>query len=129
MNEPSAHPVQDAPIVGVFRSMAQAESAINALKDAHFAESQIFESRYQGARADDYRIIVHVTAPGREQEAVGLLVHHGANNSDLPPGTEMVKGNPILRDPEATPALSQQPTQVEPGALPEEIQAEEYRGR
>ncbi|HEX7735080.1 MAG TPA: hypothetical protein VF458_09455 [Ktedonobacteraceae bacterium] len=129
MNELSAHPVQDVPIVGVFRSQAQAENAVSALKDADFTESQIFVTGYEGARADDRRIIVHVIAAGREQAAVGLLVHHGANNSDLPPGTEMVGDNLVLRDPDAAPALSQQPTRVDPFAFSGETEAEEHRAR
>ena|SRR5437879_6984240 len=129
MSELSAHPVQDIPIVGVFRSQEQAEYAVRALRDANFAESQIFVTGYQGARENDQRSIVHVIAAGREQEAVGLLIHHGANNSDLPPGTEMVRGNLVLRDPDAVSALSQQPTRIDPFMLSGEIEAGEHRAR
>lgn len=129
MNELSAHPVQEVPIVGVFRSQEQAEHAVDALTDAHFAEKQIFETSYQGARVSDKRIVVHVLASGREQEAVGLLVHHGANNSDLPPGTEMVRGDLVLRDASAASPLAQQPTRIDPSVFAGEIEAEEHRAR
>ena len=128
MNEPSAHPVQSVPIVGVFRSSQQADDAIHALKDANFAEDQIFVTEYQGARLDDNRTIVHVITSDRDQEAVGLLVHHGANNSDLPPGTEMVRGNLLLSDSNASPGLVQQPTSVDPDALPPAPDLTEHRG-
>ncbi|HLX40931.1 MAG TPA: hypothetical protein VKR42_10370 [Ktedonobacteraceae bacterium] len=36
------------------------------------------------------RYIVTVRAPGREQEAVGIMHEHGANNSNLPPSLEYV---------------------------------------
>jgi len=128
MNELSVYPVQDVPMVGVFHSQARADEAIQALKDANFAEDQIFVTDYQGVREDHNRVIVHVLAAGREQEAVGLLVHHGANNSDLPPGTEMVNGDLILRDPAALSELSQQPTVVESDALPPAPDITEHRG-
>ena len=36
--------------------------------------------------------LVHVQAERREQEAVGIMVQHGANNSRIPAGTELVHG-------------------------------------
>lgn len=127
MNE-SSTAAQDVPIVGVFRLQTQAEEAISALKDANFAEEHIFTTQYQGARADDTRVIVHVTTTGRDQEAVGLLVHYGANNADLPLGTEMVRGNLIPQTQDAMSPLSQRPTIVEPEALPPDPDLTEYRG-
>lgn len=43
-------------------------------------------------QASDKRIIVHVKAPGKEQEAVGVMAQHGANNADIPAGTKLVHG-------------------------------------
>lgn len=106
-------------IVGVFSVHAQADQAIEALKQAGFGEDTINLTEYEpstAAEAEDLaqqtddisqrmknisqltsvsarRIIVHVEAEGREQEAVDILVQHGSNNSDIPPGTELVHGS------------------------------------
>lgn len=121
VNNPSAQSVQDVPIVGIFRSRARVDDAVEALKEANFGEDQIDVTEYQGAHTENYRLIVQVRASGRDHEAVGILVHHGANNSDLLPGTAMVRGNLVLRDREAVSTPSQQPTQVDPGALPHNL--------
>ncbi|HEU0004144.1 MAG TPA: hypothetical protein VFQ36_24780 [Ktedonobacteraceae bacterium] len=89
-------------IVGVFRERSNADQAVDELKQAGFDGDQIELTEYelQGAveaaspslQASNKRIIVHVKAEGREQEAVGLLVQHGANNADIPAGTKLVHG-------------------------------------
>ncbi len=90
-------------IVGVFRDLEQATQSMEALKQANFAENQIRLTKYDPPQAAnevensllqgvDRRFFVHVEAPGKEEEAVGILAHHGANNSDLPRGTELVRG-------------------------------------
>lgn len=91
-------------IAGVFRERADADQGIEALKQAGMSEENIHLSVYDpsnGAEETDVdsspgsserRFIVQVQAEGREQEAVGLLTSHGANNSDLPPGTTLVHG-------------------------------------
>jgi hypothetical protein len=127
MYEPPINPTEYVHIIGVFRAKGQADEAIVALKEAGFEEDKILVTDYHSEQAADTRFIVHVMAADREQEAVGILTHHGANNSDLPPGTEMVHGDLTLRDPHALPSLSQQPTTVEPDALPMPTELDEAR--
>jgi hypothetical protein len=89
-------------IVGVFRDSSQANQAIAELKQAGFAEDAIQMTEYDlpgevetvntSLQASNKRIIVLVKAPGKEQEAVGIMVQHGANNADIPPGTTLVHG-------------------------------------
>lgn len=91
-------------IVGVFRDRSQADQAVDELKQAGFAEDSIDLTEYelQGAlqtsssspslQSPNKRIIVHVKAPGREQEAVGIMAQHGANNADVPVGTKIDHG-------------------------------------
>ncbi len=91
-------------IVGVFRERSQAEEAMEELKQAGFAEDEMELKEYElqgGVEAlttnpvlqpSNRRVIVHVKAPGKEQEAVGILAQHGANNADLPVGTQLVHG-------------------------------------
>jgi len=89
-------------IVGVFREQSPASEAALELREAGFGENQIrltvFDPQtIQGAentplRAADKRFFVHVEARGREKKAVGILARHGANNADLPHGTELVNG-------------------------------------
>ena len=91
-------------IVGVFRERSQAEEAMEGLRQAGFAEDAMELKEYElpGAaevlntnptlQPSNKRVIVHVTAPGKEQEAVGILAQHGANNADIPAGTELVHG-------------------------------------
>lgn len=89
-------------IVGVFRERSQADQAVDELKQAGFAEDTIELTEYElpgvteavspSLQASNKRIVVHVKAPGKEQEAVGILVQHGANNSDIPAGTQLVHG-------------------------------------
>lgn len=89
-------------IVGVFRDRSNADQAIDALKQAGIEENQIQLTEYNPTVAaeasspnqqeSDKRIIVDVQAAGREQDAVGILAQHGANNADLPYGTSLAHG-------------------------------------
>ena len=89
-------------IVGVFRDRSQADQAVDELKQAGFAEDAIQMTEYDlpgvveavspSLQASNKRVIVHVKAEGKEQEAVGIMVQHGANNADIPPGTKLVHG-------------------------------------
>lgn len=89
-------------IVGVFRERSQADQAVDELKQAGFAEDAIQMTEYDlpgvveavspSLQASNKRVIVHVKAEGKEQEAVGIMVQHGANNADIPPGTKLVHG-------------------------------------
>ncbi len=91
-------------IVGVFRERSQAEEAMEELRQAGFAEDAMDLKEYelQGTAAalttnptlqpSNKRVIVHVKAPGKEQEVVGILAQHGANNADIPAGTQLVQG-------------------------------------
>jgi hypothetical protein len=122
-------------IVGVFRDRSQAEQALQALQEAHLSDEQPVLTIYQPAeeqeeesplqpheegeegslplKTSNTRYLVHIRAEGKEQEAVGILVRFGANNSDLPHGTELVNGSivgsgkeaaaPATPAPEATP--------------------------
>src|SRR5579859_665913 len=91
-------------IVGVFRERSQAEEAMEELRQAGFAEDAMDLKEYElqgGVEAlttnpvlqpSNRRVLVRVKAPGKEQEAVGILAQHGANNADLPVGTQLVHG-------------------------------------
>jgi hypothetical protein len=99
-------------MVGVFEVQAQAEQAVHELRSAGFSEDQIHlvvhrapgtgeeiitdekrtaagESRTIEApgiftgKPDVTRTVVTVQAEGREQEALGILLRHGANNADI----------------------------------------------
>src|SRR5579872_6859541 len=96
--------VEFSDIVGVFRERSQAEEAMNELQQAGFAGDMLELKEYelQGGveklvtnptlQPSNKRVIVHVKAPGREQEAVGILAEYGANNADIPAGTQLVHG-------------------------------------
>ena len=96
--------VEFSDIVGVFRDRSQAEEAMEELKQAGFPEDEMDLKEYEltgGVEAlttnpvllpSNKRVIVHVKAPGKEQEAVGVLAQHGANNADIPVGTKLVHG-------------------------------------
>jgi hypothetical protein len=100
-------------IAGVFRERAQADLAVEQLKQAGFREDQIQATSYhptQNTKTSTEeeiegvphvpgvggvslsRFIVAVNAEGREHEALGFLVRNGANNSDLPPGMVLEHG-------------------------------------
>ncbi len=88
-------------MVGVFRVRANAEQALNELQQASFQETELTvydphpaEEPVDSPQGDTgMRVLVHVLAEGREQEAVGILVSNGANNSDLPFGTDLSQGS------------------------------------
>ena len=96
--------VEYSDIVGVFRERSQAEEAMAELQQAGFAGDAMDLKEYelQGGvetltsnpvlQPSNRRVIVHVNAPGKEQEAVGILAQHGANNADIPVGTQLVHG-------------------------------------
>jgi hypothetical protein len=90
-------------MVGVFRERTKAEQALNELKQAGFQETKLtVYDPHPAAEAVDssqidsgMRVLVHVLAEGREQEAVGILASNGANNADLPFGTDLYQGSII----------------------------------
>ena len=92
-------------VVGVFRERSRAEQAIAKLKRIGIGEDQIQLNEYHLQTAEgigsssrqetNKRLIVNVEADGKELEAVGILVTNGANNADIPPGTELVHGSLI----------------------------------
>jgi hypothetical protein len=96
-------------VVGVYRERAKAEKALQELQQAGFRETQltVYDPHPAGEAVDNslvdpgMRVIVQVLAEGREQEAVGILVSNGSNNSDLPPGTVLDHGS-IVRSGDAT---------------------------
>lgn len=110
-NAYATHP-EYAHIIGVFRDPAQAMEAVDELKGS-FAEDHIRVTQYEPPtsdepeqerlRAADRRFFVHVDAPGKEEKAVDILAHHGANNADLPRGTELVKGKLVYAHEAASP--------------------------
>src|SRR5437899_546900 len=85
-------------MVGVFEDRVHADESVEALKQAGFGENQIWLTEYDRrtpAKAADLSqeipasgrlTLVHVQAERREQEAVGIMVQHGANNSRIPAG-------------------------------------------
>ncbi len=107
-------------IVGVFRDRSNADRAIDGLKQAGIGEDQIQLTEYNLHIAEEVysssqhesnkRIIVHVKAYGKEQDAVGILVHNGANNADIPPGTMLVHGSLISSNSETADLVPGQPT-------------------
>ncbi len=119
-------------IAGVFREQTQADHAISALEQAGFSKEMITSTAYNfhavqdtqdtqdtqsaiGSLTDNNRIVVTVVAEGRDQEAVGILISNGANNSDIPSGTALVNGAITGADAETDIASSEQ--QV--GAVPD----------
>lgn len=99
-------------IAGVFRERDKAEQAMAALNQQHIgdepAQMTIYYPQNEGLVDENqldpntrYVVHVHIIAPGRELDAVGVLVSYGSNNADLPDGTTLVHGS-IVRDDEAT---------------------------
>ena len=100
----SSETVDYSDIVGVFRDLSQAEEAMEGLRQAGFADDTMELKEYELHSASETptdspalpvsnkRVIVHVKAPGKEQEAVGILNQHGANNADIPVGSRLVHG-------------------------------------
>ncbi len=112
-------------IVGVFRERTQAEEAMEALRQAGFAGDtmELKEYELQGGieasttnptlQPSNKRVIVYVKAPGKEQEVVGILAEHGANNADIPAGTQLVHGDLVgtgVATPDLLPGQSNEAT-------------------
>ncbi len=104
-------------VVGVFRDQTSVDQAVEALRQAGIGDAQIrltmYDPRESGASphaSEMKRIIVHVEAEGREAEIVGILVSHGANNADLPPGTRLEHGSIISADPETVDLIPKEPS-------------------
>ncbi len=127
-------------IVGVFRERAQADQAMEALKQAGIGdeEPQLTEYHPQEEGSDDstqiqaaQRFLVRVLAMGKEQDAVEVLIRCGANNSDLPPGTALVRGSiintnePIADHAPTGPAIATSPDSLfeksKPASHPAEV--------
>ena len=97
-------------IVGVFRERSNAEQAMDSLRQAGFGEDQIQVTEYNPPKAEETpsptlqasekRFIVLVKTSERDQEAVGVMAQHGANNADLPAGTLLVHGTIITANAE-----------------------------
>ncbi len=94
------HP-QYSHIVGVFRDQSQAAQALEDLRLAGIEEDHIQFGEYHPETSESHLPIadevhalgLHDTGkPEREQEVVGILAQHGANNADVPPGTELIQG-------------------------------------
>ena len=107
-------------VVGVFRERSHAEQAIDKLKRIGIGEDQIQWNEYNlpiaegigssSRQESNKRLIVNVDADGKEQEAVGILVNNGANNADIPPGTELVHGSLVSSNSESADLNPGQPT-------------------
>ena len=125
-------------MVGVFEVQAQAEQARNELHSAGFSDDQIHlvvhrapgtgeeiisdekrieagESRTDEApgiftgQPDVTRTVVTVQAEGREQEALGILLRHGANNADIPEALQAELAPILGPEAVATAGQSRQP--------------------
>jgi rhodanese-related sulfurtransferase len=109
-------------IVGIFRERSHADQAVDDLKQAGFAEDEVHLTEYElqdvvegispSLQPSNKRIVVHVKAPGKEQEAVGILVQHGANNADIPPGTALVHGTLVGTNVEVADLVAGQSNEV-----------------
>jgi hypothetical protein len=107
-------------VVGVFRERSNAEQAIVKLKQIGIGEDQIQLTEYNLENAEwisslplqetNKRLIVNVGADGKQQEAVGIMVNNGANNADIPPGTELVHGSLVSSNSETADLNPGQPT-------------------
>jgi hypothetical protein len=114
------HTVDYSHVVGVFRERSNAEQAIDKLKRIGIGEDLIQLTEYDlqntewasslSQQETNKRLIVNVEANGKEQEAVGILVNNGANNADIPPGTELVHGSLISSNSETADLNHGQPT-------------------
>jgi rhodanese-related sulfurtransferase len=104
-----------ATIAGVFREPARAGRAVEQLRQAGFVEDQCRSTVYtlsaegqvstgseHAPGAGESRVVVAVSAGGREGEALGILLRNGANNGDLPPGIALIDGALVSEHPETT---------------------------
>jgi hypothetical protein len=107
-------------VVGVFRERSNAEHAIDKLKRIGIEEDQIQLTEYNLHSAVEIsdlskpetnkRLVLSVEADGKQQEAVGIMMNNGANNTDIPPGTELVHGSIINSNSETANLNAEQPT-------------------
>lgn len=105
-NDPTSYTL----VSGVYREREQAEQGVNALKQAGFSDIQLneynpnpVEEANDGiVRESHQRFVVSVEAAGRQQEAVGILLSCGSNNSDLPPGTDLLHGKIVSENASTT---------------------------
>ena len=77
-------------VAGVFRNQADADRAIQELKQTGFQEDQIQATPYNlqiEGIPETSRLVVTLMAGDRNQEAAAIFVKSGANNADLPAGT------------------------------------------
>jgi hypothetical protein len=124
------NPVDYSHVVGVFRERSKAEQAIDKLKRIGIGEDHIQLTEYnlqntEGASSlsrqeTNKRLIVSVEANGKEQEAVGIMVNNGANNADIPPGTEIVHGSLVNSNSETD--------NLNPGQLTTESSSDSFFG-
>jgi len=97
-----------SPIVGVFRNHANADHAVEELKQAGFREDQItsrvvsLHSTPEERTPENTRIIVTIKADGRDKQAFGILFNNGANNADLPPGISLSDSKIVSSQAETT---------------------------
>jgi hypothetical protein len=95
-------------IVGVFRDHAKADHAVEELKQAGFREDQItsavvsLQTASEEQTPENTRIIVTVTADGKDKQAFGILFNSGANNADLPPGMTLRESKIVSSQAETT---------------------------
>lgn len=100
-------------VAGAFKNRADADHAIQELKQAGFRDDQIKASAYNlnatpevhdavELQSENSWIIVTVMAENRNQDAASIFVHNGANNADLPPGIELDQGIPVRATPETS---------------------------
>ncbi len=99
-------------VTGVFRNQADADRAIQELKQAGFQEDQIKTTPYNlqiEGIPETSRLVVTILAGDRNQEASAIFVNSGANNADLPAGTILdAQGNLVNIIPESDSAASTQ---------------------
>ena len=92
-----------ARIVGVFRDRAKADQAVEALKQAGMSDVELMVYDPQAAGVVETSVDTSaVETPTRLATATRFLVHLladcGANNADLPPGTQLVHGSIVRAD-------------------------------
>lgn len=91
-------------VTGVFRNQADADRAIQELKQVGFQEDQIQTTPYNlqiEGIPETSRLVVTILAGDRNQEAAAIFVKNGANNADLPAGTTLdEQGNLVNITPE-----------------------------
>lgn len=103
-----------SPIVGVFKDRAQADRAVEELKQTGFKDDQItttvigMQSAQEAQASENSRVIIAVKADDKEKEAFGVLFGNGANNADLPAGMALVEGKLVNAQGETVSLIPQQ---------------------